>query len=75
MKLQDMKNGLKFHESFTESFIEFHKVSASFTKFQEKLEYKTYLFVLKIWMYCMSKNVYFKLFQIVYYKIWNFQVR
>ena len=36
-KFQDLKIGLKFHESFKQSFIKFHKVSASFTKFQYKI--------------------------------------
>ena len=42
VKFQDLKIGLKFHESFKESFIKFHKVSVSFTKFQEKLSNKNY---------------------------------
>ena len=33
-KFQDFKNGLKFLESFKESFTKFQKVSQCFTKFQ-----------------------------------------
>ena len=36
VKFQGMKNGLKFHETFKQSFLKFHKVSASFTKFQQQ---------------------------------------
>ena len=43
MKIQELKNGLKFYETFKESFKKFHKVSASFTKFQQK-NYHTTIF-------------------------------